>query len=56
MSYLHYSLIRFIQDTPTPRVVSDIFENIFINNGNIEKYFSESHSEVHNPKYKSIFS
>ena len=26
----------------TPRLVSDIFENVFINNGTIEKYFTES--------------
>ena len=29
----------------TPRVVSDILENIFINIGHIEKYFTESCSD-----------
>ena len=40
------NLTHFIGDTP--RVVSDIFENIFLNNGNIKKDFTVSCSEYAN--------
>ena len=41
-------LSHFIWDTTL--VASDIFDNIFINSGNIEKYLTESCSEGPNDK------
>ena len=35
----------------TPRAVSDIFENIFRNTGNIGRYFSESCAEGPNSQF-----